>query len=138
MDVGRYRPLAPGSGLHDREHWSGHGLRGGGRSHRGSTVTVTWLALLGGLGALTRFELGGWVQRRTERPYPWGTLVVNAAGSFLLGLVSASPRLGSSTVRLLSLVFWVGSPLFPRGCSRPPGSGRKVVGVVWLRPRSTS
>ena len=45
---------------------------------------------LGGfLGANLRFWLGGWIQSRGGDAFPWGTLAVNASGSFLLGLTLA-------------------------------------------------
>lgn len=41
----------------------------------------------GGVGALTRFLADGAVQDRTSGPLPYGTLVVNVAGSFVLGMI---------------------------------------------------
>lgn len=59
-----------------------------------------WLALAGGFGALARYELAGWLQRRTRRPWPYGTLAVNLSGAFLLGLVTPvmPPRSGLAEV----------------------------------------
>jgi fluoride exporter len=54
-------------------------------------VTVlVWLgvALLGGLGALLRYRLDALVQLRYTGEFPLGTLVVNLAGSFCLGLLT--------------------------------------------------
>jgi fluoride exporter len=45
------------------------------------------VAILGGLGAVARFELDGLVQGRLDTEFPFGTLVVNGLGSFLLGLL---------------------------------------------------
>ena len=45
------------------------------------------VASLGGLGAIARFELDGLVQGRIDSEFPFGTFVVNALGSFLLGLL---------------------------------------------------
>jgi CrcB protein len=59
------------------------------------------LALAGGLGALARYELGGWVQSRLHSPHPWGTLAVNAVGCFLLGFVHTSGIGGPETSRVL-------------------------------------
>lgn len=57
------------------------------------------IALGGALGALARYGLGGWVQARSVG-FPWGTLLVNVLGSFLLGFlfrtmdaVAATPEL---------------------------------------------
>lgn len=41
----------------------------------------------GGLGANLRYWFGGWVQTRLGPEFPYGTLVVNATGSFVLGFV---------------------------------------------------
>ena len=43
--------------------------------------------MLGGLGRDPRFELDGFVQGRSDSEFPFGTLVVNGLGSFLLGLL---------------------------------------------------
>jgi CrcB protein len=40
-------------------------------------------------GAVTRYLVDGWVVRATGGSFPWGTLVVNVSGSFLLGLLAA-------------------------------------------------
>jgi len=44
------------------------------------------VAVGGGFGALCRYTLGGWVQRRTVSLRPWGTTAVNLSGTFLLGV----------------------------------------------------
>jgi len=51
---------------------------------------VTWVgvAVLGAFGALARFHLDGYVQRRTGSGFPAGTLAVNLTGSLLLGLLT--------------------------------------------------
>jgi CrcB protein len=42
--------------------------------------------LSGAVGALGRYVLSGLVQRRVRSTFPVGTMVVNVAGAFLLGL----------------------------------------------------
>ena len=48
---------------------------------------VWWVALAGALGALARFGVHGLVQSRTASRFPFGTVVVNLTGSFVLGLL---------------------------------------------------
>ncbi len=54
------------------------------------TVTMTklmWLFAAGGLGALARYALGGFVQRWSGSELPFGTIVVNLVGCLLFGFV---------------------------------------------------
>ena len=51
-------------------------------------MTVVWMALAGGLGAVTRFVLDGLVRTRFASAFPLGTTVINVTGSFVLGVVS--------------------------------------------------
>ncbi len=44
-----------------------------------------WIAVGGGVGAVARYGLSGWVQDRAGFGFPWGTFVVNVAGSLLIG-----------------------------------------------------
>lgn len=48
------------------------------------------LVMLGGaMGAAGRFWLGGALLRQLGSGFPWGTFVVNLAGSFLVGFLAA-------------------------------------------------
>jgi CrcB protein len=51
---------------------------------------VKWLLLFlgGGVGASLRFALATWVDQRAPITFPWGTLAVNAAGCFAIGLLA--------------------------------------------------
>jgi CrcB protein len=51
-------------------------------------MLVAWLIVGGAVGAPARYVLDGVVQDRTSGVFPWGTFVVNATGSLLLGLVT--------------------------------------------------
>ena len=47
------------------------------------------LVLLGGgLGSLARYFTGLWLADRLGAAFPWGTLMVNVLGSFLIGLIA--------------------------------------------------
>lgn len=50
---------------------------------------MTYLAISIGaaLGANLRYLLGGWIAERWGSSFPWATLVVNASGSLVIGLV---------------------------------------------------
>ncbi len=49
-----------------------------------------WVALIaaGAVGAPVRYLVDGFVRDRTGADFPWGTFVVNATGSLLLGLLT--------------------------------------------------
>lgn len=48
-----------------------------------------WIAIAAGgaVGALGRFFVSGWVYETFGKGFPYGTLVVNVLGSFLMGLL---------------------------------------------------
>ena len=52
-------------------------------------TVLVWVgvALLGGVGALSRWTLDGLVSARWGREFPLGTLAVNLTGAFTLGLL---------------------------------------------------
>ncbi len=51
---------------------------------------MKWLLLLlgGGVGAVLRFALALWIDARVGVHFPWGTLAVNVAGCFGIGVVA--------------------------------------------------
>jgi len=66
----------------------------------------------GSLGAVCRYLVGGWATDRLGSAFPYATLLVNASGSFLLGLVltAVSRRTKPSDgLRLLVAVGFLGA-----------------------------
>ena len=53
-------------------------------------MTMLWVCLAGGLGAVARFLLDSRINSRFSVPVPLGTLVINVMGSLLLGLITAA------------------------------------------------
>ncbi len=51
-------------------------------------ITALLVVLCGGAGAAARFLVDGVVQSRRLGEFPFGTLVVNLTGSFVLGLLA--------------------------------------------------
>lgn len=50
-------------------------------------MTLLWIGLGGFGGAIARYAIDSIVTGRLGAGFPWGTLVVNATGSFVLGLL---------------------------------------------------
>lgn len=50
-------------------------------------MTILYIALGGIAGTLSRYGLEGWIQGRTPSGFPLGTLMVNLAGSLVLGFI---------------------------------------------------
>lgn len=57
--------------------------------------TYLLIALGGAAGANARFVISTVAARRWGARFPWGTLLINVTGSFLLGLLLAAPALGA-------------------------------------------
>ena len=60
-----------------------------------SLALLLGVGALGGVGAVARFVVDRAVSDRVGTGFPWGTLVVNATGSFALGLVGTSMLVGT-------------------------------------------
>ena len=52
-------------------------------------MTLLLIGVGGFFGAIARYVVDGWVSEATRGTFPWGTLVVNASGSLLLGMLFA-------------------------------------------------
>lgn len=63
-------------------------------------LIVIAIGLVGGAGAIARFALDGLVAGRAGREFPFGTLVVNLLGAFVLGLLVGAAVPGN-TYRVL-------------------------------------
>ena len=57
-------------------------------------MTVVLVALLGGLGAATRFVVDGLVRRRWASSFPVATVTINVSGSLLVGLLTGLALFG--------------------------------------------
>jgi len=53
-----------------------------------SLPLVLGIGVSGAVGAIARFVLDGAVSARASSVFPWGTLVVNLTGAFVLGFVT--------------------------------------------------
>ena len=52
-------------------------------------MAYLWVAIGGALGSVGRFWLSGLVANRFGETFPWGTLVINVTGSFVIGVIGA-------------------------------------------------
>lgn len=76
-------------------------------------MTALAVMLGGATGSLLRYALSLWIADRWGETFPWGTLAVNVAGSFGIGLLSGltateGALLVSPTVRLFIMVGFFG------------------------------
>lgn len=55
------------------------------RGGRAVAWSYLWVAVGGALGSVARFGCSGFVAQRIGEVFPWGTLVVNVLGSFVIG-----------------------------------------------------
>jgi CrcB protein len=51
--------------------------------------TYLWVAIGGALGTTGRYWLSGVVARTIGETFPWGTLIINVSGSFIIGFFAA-------------------------------------------------
>ena len=50
-------------------------------------LTVVMIAIFGALGCVSRYYLSGWTYEKLGWGFPWGTLSVNVAAAFVIGLI---------------------------------------------------
>ena len=52
-------------------------------------IAYLWVALGGALGSVLRFWINDLVLTKTGSSFPWGILIINVTGSFLIGIFAA-------------------------------------------------
>jgi len=52
-------------------------------------LAYLWVGLGGALGSVARFWVNGLVSEKFGATFPWGTLVINVIGSFIIGIIGA-------------------------------------------------
>ena len=74
-------------------------------------LKLLWIALGGSLGALLRHGLSSLAQRLLSPTFPWGTLVANLVGCFLIGVLwgLATEYSFSQNVRVFVVTGGIGS-----------------------------
>lgn len=76
---------------------------------------IALVALVSAVGAVARYLADTAITRRRPGPFPIGTLTINLAGAFVLGVVtglSEAGRLGPTSVSLLGPGFCAGFTTF--------------------------
>lgn len=62
---------------------------------------IILVAVGGGIGAATRYLISSWATERLGAAFPYGTLIVNVAGCFIIGLFMTM-----ATERLIVSPYW--------------------------------
>ena len=52
-------------------------------------ISYIWIGIGSGLGGMGRYWFSGFIAHRFGETFPWGTLLVNVSGSFVIGLFAA-------------------------------------------------
>ena len=61
-------------------------------------VATLWVAIGGAIGSVARFWLTEASAKLWGGEFPWGTVIANITGSFLIGLIAALPVMGPRDV----------------------------------------
>ena len=75
-------------------------------------LATIWVAIGGAIGSVARFWLTEASAKWCGAEFPWGTVIANVTGSFLIGLIAALPVMG------------------PRDLLRPMGRQFLMVGIM--------
>ncbi len=76
-------------------------------------MDTVWIGVGGAIGSIARYWTGIWVARLLGVEFPWGTLAVNVAGSFIIGFVATltvadGPLPASATLRAFIMAGFCG------------------------------
>jgi CrcB protein len=109
-------------------------------------IAPVWVGLGSALGGMARYAFSGFVARRIGEIFPWGTLLVNISGGFVIGVAAATirsdgPLPGDLTVRQLVMIglcggyttfssFSLQTLLLARGGDWPRALGNIVASVA--------
>ena len=52
-------------------------------------LAYLWVAIGGALGSVGRYWITGLISAKFGETFPWGTLVINVSGSFVIGIIGA-------------------------------------------------
>ncbi|WP_454830794.1 fluoride efflux transporter FluC [Pseudoxanthomonas wuyuanensis] len=76
-----------------------------------SSLWLQWLMVAAGgaVGGVLRYSVSGWFARRIGETFPWGTLIVNASGACLLGVLMGGLATGSPATDDVWLLLGVGA-----------------------------
>ena len=66
-------------------------------------MTYLCVAAGGALGSVARFVIATFIARRFGESFPWGTILVNVTGSFLIGLLAAFSESGGRLAGAITL-----------------------------------
>ncbi|HXF11361.1 MAG TPA: fluoride efflux transporter CrcB [Desulfuromonadaceae bacterium] len=75
-------------------------------------IAYLWVAMGGAIGSVSRFWLNGIISSRLGETFPWGTVIINITGSFLIGffaaITSSEGRLDSESRLLVTRLLMIG------------------------------
>jgi CrcB protein len=71
-------------------------------------VNTVWIGIGGAIGSMLRYQLGAIIHARLGDAFPYGTLVINVVGSFLLALLAALGLRGELMAPSLRLALGTG------------------------------
>jgi CrcB protein len=63
-----------------------------------TALAYIWVALGGAMGSVARFAINGLISSAVGPGFPWGTIVINFTGSFVIGFFGAitQPEMGTA------------------------------------------